>query len=1285
MELLLLIFYVLFILIFAVKEKRLKARLLRLEKVVVDLENELSKWTARKSAPEAAPEPEKGPVQNEAQPQAAGVRKPVIEDTQPPAEALFHQPPPQPAETFEAETLADLDLPAEEISMAEAQGPSSDETIAEPQLPIKKPSVWSERWQAFKANVDWEQFTGVKLFAWLGGVAFFIAAGLFVKVSIDRNWIPPALRLAVSALIGTGLIISAGRFSDSKYRVMRHTLAASGIGVLYSVVFAATLYYQYLTKPLGFGMLTVVSVAAFVLAVFYRSKAVCLLGALGAYATPILVSTGQGHLLMLLGYLAVVNLGLYQVARRLTSLGLMLAAVAGTSACLGIATWSVFNNTSGIVIAGTWILNLGLFVFFLGHADADPDETPSARWAGILSFSSTLIVAASLLFKFGWAPLLVVTVAQAAAIGLALRKSGWYRYVIPYGGIGFMVALVWVVFNFTPSQFSIGFVLLLFYGGVGGLGPLALVFQYGLNRKVLFWFRSFPLAIVIVSLAAIIQNPMVSFWFWPLLLCLELIGIGISILFRAFVQVGLLVLIFVLGALNWLLNVPSEDLGIGFFLFIIGAGLAMCVAVFLLVRRLPEMASRLNLDQKGAASWSSLPSLSVSEQWLSAAPAAGVCVLLAASFFVNYPKYPHPGMATLLCFLVLSLFGIRRLGYEIPGIAALLGAAAAQAVFVFHPVLGPPVHYAALFWSAGLFLAALYTPFLFFNNTTRWKRLWHGWALFEVIQAVFLLFVTQQLWHSVNNQWMAQWLPLAMSLLKLPMVTILVRRLHESEERNSILAFHGGVLLFYICTLPVLVLEHGWIGLAFVFEATALVWLNRRIVHAGLRWVALVLAPTGLIILFLHLPQLKAIDSLPLLNSAVLATLACVFALTATARMADFPQRTLRRIDLPNYFLWLSVVSGFILINMVVADLFAEPGMGFKVWPNHDFVQWACYALGWIAMGGFLRRLTGLPNRFRMFGLALVTTGAIIMIALPLTLPESAARMRPLFNSALALYLPLLAMLYFLFHKEPWQDPHSLIKNGLLALFLIAAFIAFKYQKGILADPGYPFALLTSHTPAKGATSSLAWFIYGIGLLLWPRRLDRPFRIAGILLILLGVGKALLLPFKFRVLFAQMTPLLNLPTMVYVICLAALIYLTLRQWDARWPLPRLIPRLFWGIVLALTAFAILNIEIASVFALKDRPFSMMTHGSLSMQLAYSIGWLLFAIGLLIVGIRWGVVQVRWTAIAAIVATAFKIFLRDVWSLGSMYRVGSVLGLAVVLVLVSFLYQRFLSEGIKDVP
>jgi uncharacterized membrane protein len=105
---------------------------------------------------------------------------------------------------------------------------------------------------------------------------------------------------------------------------------------------------------------------------------------------------------------------------------------------------------------------------------------------------------------------------------------------------------------------------------------------------------------------------------------------------------------------------------------------------------------------------------------------------------------------------------------------------------------------------------------------------------------------------------------------------------------------------------------------------------------------------------------------------------------------------------------------------------------------------------------------------------------------------------------------------------------------------------------------------------------------------------------------------------------------------------------------------------------------VLNIEISSVFTERGRSFSLETYGNLAHQLAYSLSWLLYSIGLLVVGIKWKTSKVRWAALILMVGTAFKIFFMDLWRLGQLYRVASFIGLAAVLILVSFLYQRFMT-------
>jgi len=196
-------------------------------------------------------------------------------------------------------------------------------------------------------NINWELFTGARLFAWVGGVAAFICIGLLLKHSIEKNWIPPAARLAFGALLGTGLILASEKFKEARLKIFRHSLTATGIGVLYIVIFTATLYYDYLPVMAGFAMLALVSATAFVLAVYQKGLTVSVLGAIGAYVTPLMINTGSGNLAGLFIYLAVVNIALYLVSEKLNSTALLLTGTTGTLVTLGLAVLNLFTQTSG--------------------------------------------------------------------------------------------------------------------------------------------------------------------------------------------------------------------------------------------------------------------------------------------------------------------------------------------------------------------------------------------------------------------------------------------------------------------------------------------------------------------------------------------------------------------------------------------------------------------------------------------------------------------------------------------------------------------------------------------------------------------------------------------------------------------------------------------------------------------------------------------------------------------------------------------------------------------------
>ena len=104
-------------------------------------------------------------------------------------------------------------------------------------------------------------------------------------------------------------------------------------------------------------------------------------------------------------------------------------------------------------------------------------------------------------------------------------------------------------------------------------------------------------------------------------------------------------------------------------------------------------------------------------------------------------------------------------------------------------------------------------------------------------------------------------------------------------------------------------------------------------------------------------------------------------------------------------------------------------------------------------------------------------------------------------------------------------------------------------------------------------------------------------------------------------------------------------------------------------------FVLLNIEIADYYAIGGE-FTFRFGVNIAQDLTYTIGWLIFGLILLTVGIYIRVRAARVAAVALIAITALKGFLYDMRSLGGLYRVGSLVGLAISLSLVALALQKF---------
>src|SRR5437870_11531128 len=200
-------------------------------------------------------------------------------------------------------------LPKEILAAAESAPPPAPAQPPSAELPTPQPSL---------PAINWEQFMGAKLFAWIGGLALFLGVAFFVKYSFEHNLIPPEARVAIGFAVGLVLVVGGLALKRKENAVTAQTLCATGTLILYAVTFACRSFYHFAFFGLvpTFLLMTLITAVAFLLAVRLDAIMVAILGMAGGFLTPILLSTGQDNPLGLFGYVALLDIGLLMVARR---------------------------------------------------------------------------------------------------------------------------------------------------------------------------------------------------------------------------------------------------------------------------------------------------------------------------------------------------------------------------------------------------------------------------------------------------------------------------------------------------------------------------------------------------------------------------------------------------------------------------------------------------------------------------------------------------------------------------------------------------------------------------------------------------------------------------------------------------------------------------------------------------------------------------------------------------------------------------------------------------------
>jgi uncharacterized membrane protein len=305
--------------------------------------------------------------------------------------------------------------------------------------------------------MGFEERFGTRWTVWTGGVALAFGGFFLVRYSIEQGWFGPGMRIFLGALLALTLI-AAGEWARRKETLsgvggvpaahIPSILTAAGTAVAYADIYAAFALYNFIAPGTAFILLGIVALGTLAAALVHGPW-LAGLGVVGAYVTPLIISTDKPNFWALYLYLAVVTAAAFMLARARMWRWLAITAIAfglfwtlpGLALLkdIGIASHA-FHVIAGFALVATFIVSGLLF-----GPDAAPGKVDVVSSLGLAAylFGALLIV---LMSRHDTIALVTFVALTAAVVAIAWRSEA-AAAAVPLAGV--MVVLMFL-------QFSVG-------------------------------------------------------------------------------------------------------------------------------------------------------------------------------------------------------------------------------------------------------------------------------------------------------------------------------------------------------------------------------------------------------------------------------------------------------------------------------------------------------------------------------------------------------------------------------------------------------------------------------------------------------------------------------------------------------------------------------------------------------------------------------------------------------------------------------------------------------------
>jgi uncharacterized membrane protein len=1080
----------------------------------------------------------------------------------------------------------------------------------------------------------------VKFFAIVASIALFLAGTFFVSYSVEHGWLSPPIQFAIGIVAGVACLVLGELKVSRRYAWTADALDAAGIALLYVVFFASFARWHLVGSGAAFVLFALATVVAVLLAIRRASLLIALLGLVGGFASPALIATGQDNPIGLFGYLLLLNAGLAWVAYK--KRWPLLTAIS-----LGLTTLYQWGWVSRFLTAGKVPLAAAIFLVFpimgfVALALNRPEGEERRSTATLFAHAARVGAALPLLFS----------IYLAAVPAYGTRYGVLFSFLFCLDAGLFAVALfqgprllhllgaastllvfgIWLSGSYDPSAWPWILASIAVFTAFYLVAPLVPSLPF--VRR-----RAGDIQLGELASRAVLAAPLLLFAF-PVLIALEKQTANPALVFTT-----LLVLV---GACASYAIVRREGIVHFIAAFAAVAAEAIWSAKYLSPERL-------------------VPALAI----------YGVFGL----FFIGAPVVARRRGTPLTpqrAGSVLALVSIALLFF-------LAGGAVAQSAL----------------WGIALLLAILTAGLFAEASATRMPLL--------AIAGTLLAWAVLAVW----------WVTATVALALIPALSIVggyalltiagsVWATHRQEESDAaatrglfrsgaFVALVGHLFLLFVASEPKLAIPPGPL-LAVLAVLTVAAGVGSLYVRRGELLLGAIIAAAAVLVVW---QVTAAVAPWPLvaIGSAAALVMLGVLALPLARRVGAEVRD----------FIAAGAAAGIgaQFVGMVASGQQGAPALGILLIAQLAFLA---VSLGMATLD--LARLEGLtvlavlpaagagflwmaqhtgPEQWSA-QLALTTPIYLAFIAYPLILGRRAGSARaPHMATVLA------SVLYFFQARGSIEaggygafiGALPVIEAGLLALVL-AGLVRLEHRGlprtkeeiarvALTAGAALGFVTLAIPLQLERNWITIGWALEGAALAWLYSRVPHK----GLLLFTLGLFAAVFVRLALNPEVLRYEPrgemrIWNWYLYTYLLCAAAMIVggrqLLKTEDRVRADLPRLSSLFPSGAIILL--FLLLNIEIADYFATGPTITFDFFSSTLAQDLSYTLGWAVFAVALLAGGIVAHSKPGRITAIALLSFAMGKCAFHDLWRLGGLYRVFSLVGIAFCALLITVALQRF---------